>query len=82
MFPTFSSIYISNQSGFDINEKRDRERFVYVRFSKVGWMKILDDQSIPNHAITKEATFRGVAYSSEIGPLYFDLIDSPSLHCQ
>jgi putative transposase len=29
-----------NQSGFDLDEKRGRDRFSYVRFSKIGWVKI------------------------------------------
>jgi len=47
-----------NQSGFDLDDKRDRDRFAYVRFSKVGWMKIRYSRPIPEHATIKEATFK------------------------
>jgi len=47
-----------NQSGFDLDDKRGRDRFAYVRFSKVGWMKICHSRPIPEHATIKEATFK------------------------
>ncbi|MFB6234982.1 MAG: RNA-guided endonuclease InsQ/TnpB family protein [Halopenitus sp.] len=47
-----------NQSGFDLDEKRGRDRYAYVRFSKVGWMKIRYHRPIPEHATIKEATFK------------------------
>ena len=47
-----------NQSGFDLDKKRGRDRFAYVRFSKVGWMKIRYHRPIPDHATIKEATFK------------------------
>ncbi|MGZ0748286.1 MULTISPECIES: RNA-guided endonuclease InsQ/TnpB family protein [unclassified Haloparvum] len=47
-----------NQSGFDLDEKRGRDRYAYVRFSKVGWMKIRYHRPIPEHASIKEATFK------------------------
>jgi putative transposase len=47
-----------NQSGFDLDEKRGRDRFAYVRFSKIGWVKIRYHRPIPDHAIIKEVTFK------------------------
>jgi len=47
-----------NQSGFDLDEKRGRDRFAYVRFSKIGWVKIRYHRSIPDHATIKEVTFK------------------------
>jgi putative transposase len=47
-----------NQSGFDLDEKRGRDRFAYVRFSKVGWLKIRYHRPIPDEATIKEATFK------------------------
>jgi putative transposase len=47
-----------NQSGFNLDEKRGRDRFAYVRFSKIGWVKIRYNRPIPDHAIIKEATFK------------------------
>jgi len=47
-----------NQSGFDLNEKRGRDRYAYVRFSKIGWVKIRYHRPIPDHATIKEATFK------------------------
>ncbi len=29
-----------NQSGFDLDEKRGHDKYAYVRFSKIGWVKI------------------------------------------
>ena len=47
-----------NQSGFDLDEKRGRDRFAYVRFGKIGWVKIRYHRPIPNHATIKEVTFK------------------------
>jgi len=47
-----------NQSGFDLDDKRGRDGIAYVRFSKVGWLKIRYSRSIPDHATVKEATFK------------------------
>jgi len=47
-----------NQSGFDLDKKRGRDRFVYVRFSKIGWVKIRYHRPIPDHAIIKEVTVK------------------------
>jgi putative transposase len=47
-----------NQSGFDLDEKRGRDRFAYVRFSKIGWVKIRYHRPIPDHATIKEVTFK------------------------
>jgi putative transposase len=47
-----------NQSGFDLNEKRSRDRFAYVRFSKIGWVKIRYHRPIPDHATIKQVTFK------------------------
>jgi putative transposase len=47
-----------NQSGFDLDEKRGRDRFAYVRLSKIGWVKIRYHRPIPDHAIIKEITIK------------------------
>ncbi len=47
-----------NQSGFDLDEKRGRDRFAYVHFSKIGWVKIRYHRPIPDHATIKEVTFK------------------------
>lgn len=47
-----------NQSGFDLDEKRGRDKYAYVRFSKIGWVKIRYSRPIPEHATIKEATFK------------------------
>ncbi|SDG18801.1 putative transposase [Halorubrum xinjiangense] len=47
-----------NQSGFDLDENRGQDRFAYVRFSKIGWVKIRYHRPIPDHAIIKEVTFK------------------------
>jgi putative transposase len=47
-----------NQSGFDLDEKRGRDRFAYVRFSKIGWLKIRYHRPIPDCASIKEVTFK------------------------
>ncbi|WP_254531721.1 RNA-guided endonuclease InsQ/TnpB family protein [Natrinema gelatinilyticum] len=47
-----------NQSGFDLDEKRGRDRFAYVRFSKIGWVKIRYHRPIPDRASIKEVTFK------------------------
>ena len=47
-----------NQSGFDLDEKRGRDRFAYVRFSKIGWVKIRYHRPIPDRATIKEVTFK------------------------
>ncbi|WP_128904901.1 RNA-guided endonuclease InsQ/TnpB family protein [Halorubrum amylolyticum] len=47
-----------NQSGFDLDEKRGRDRFAYVRFSKIGWVKIRYHRPIPDQAIIKEVTVK------------------------
>ena len=47
-----------NQSGFDLDEKRGHDKYAYVRFSKIGWMKIRYSRPIPDHAIIKEVTFK------------------------
>jgi putative transposase len=47
-----------NQSGFDLDEKRGHDRYAYVRFSKIGWVKIRHSRSIPDEAVIKEVTFK------------------------
>jgi len=47
-----------NQSGFDLDEKRGHDKYAYVRFSKIGWVKIRYSRPIPDHAISKEVTFK------------------------
>jgi len=45
-----------NQSGFDLDEKRGHDAYAYVRFSKIGWVKIRYSRPIPDHATVKEVT--------------------------
>jgi len=45
-----------NQFGFD--EKRGHDKYAYVRFSKIGWVKIRYSRTIPDHGIIKEVTFK------------------------
>ncbi len=47
-----------NQSGLDLDEKRGRDRFANVRFSKIGWVKIRYHRPIPDRATIKEVTFK------------------------
>jgi putative transposase len=47
-----------NQSGFDLDEKRGCDKYAYVRFSKIGWVKIRYSRPIPDHATIKEVTFK------------------------
>jgi putative transposase len=47
-----------NQSGFDLDEKRGHDKYAYVRFSKIGWVKIRYSRPIPDHATLKEVTFK------------------------
>ena len=47
-----------NQSGFDLDEKRGHDKYAYVRFSKIGWVKIRYHRSITDHATIKEVTFK------------------------
>ncbi|AGB37696.1 RNA-guided endonuclease InsQ/TnpB family protein [Natronococcus occultus] len=47
-----------NQSGFDLDEKRGHDNYAYVRFSKIGWVKIRYSRPIPDHAIIKEVSFK------------------------
>ena len=47
-----------NQSGFDLDEKRGHDKYAYVWFSKIGWMKIRYSRPIPDHATIKEVTFK------------------------
>jgi putative transposase len=47
-----------NQSGFDLDDKRGRDGFAYVRFSKIGWMKLRYHRQIPDHATIKEVTLK------------------------
>jgi len=47
-----------SQSGFDLDEKRGHDKHAYVRFSKIGWVKIRYSRPIPNHATVKEVTFK------------------------
>ena len=47
-----------NQSGFDLDEKRGRDRFAYIRFSKIGWVKIRYHRPIPDHATIKEVSIK------------------------
>ena len=47
-----------NQSGFDLDEKRGHDKYAYVRFSKIGWVKIRYSRPISDHATVKEVTFK------------------------
>ncbi|WP_136718149.1 RNA-guided endonuclease InsQ/TnpB family protein [Halorientalis salina] len=47
-----------NQSGFDLDEKRGHDKYAYVRFSKIGWVKIRYSRPIPDQATIKEVTFK------------------------
>ena len=47
-----------NQSGFDLDNKRGRDGFAYVRFSKIGWVKIRYHRTLPDHATIKEVTLK------------------------
>jgi putative transposase len=47
-----------NQSGFDLDEKRGHDTDAYVRFSKIGWVKIRYSRPIPDHATIKEVTIK------------------------
>ena len=47
-----------NQSGFDLDEKRGHDKYAYVRFSKIGWVKIRYSRPIPDHATIKEVTIK------------------------
>ncbi|MFB6077358.1 MAG: RNA-guided endonuclease InsQ/TnpB family protein, partial [Halarchaeum sp.] len=47
-----------NQSGFDLDEKRGHNKYAYVRFSKIGWLKIRYSRPIPDQATIKEVTFK------------------------
>ncbi|WP_394741011.1 RNA-guided endonuclease InsQ/TnpB family protein [Natronococcus roseus] len=47
-----------SQSGFDLNNKRGRDGDAYVRFSKLGWMKIRYHRPLPEHASIKEVTLK------------------------
>lgn len=47
-----------NQSGFNLDEKRDHDKYAYVRFSKIGWVKIRYSRPIPDRATIKEVTFK------------------------
>ncbi|WP_433633263.1 RNA-guided endonuclease InsQ/TnpB family protein [Halomicrococcus sp. NG-SE-24] len=47
-----------NQSGFDLDEKRGRSRYAFVRFSKIGWVKIRYHRPLPEHTTIKEVTFK------------------------
>jgi len=47
-----------NQSGFDLDDKRGRDGYAYVEFSKIGWVKIRYHREIPDHAAIKEVTLK------------------------
>jgi len=47
-----------SQSGFDLDEKRGHDKYAYVRFSKIGWVKIRYSRPIPDRASIKEVTFK------------------------
>ena len=47
-----------NQSGFDLDNKRGRDGVAYVRFSKIGWMKIRYHRPLRKNATIKEVTLK------------------------
>jgi putative transposase len=47
-----------NQSGFDLDEKRGHDKDAYVRFSKIGWVKIRYSRPISDHSTIKEVTVK------------------------
>ncbi|THE64333.1 transposase [Salinadaptatus halalkaliphilus] len=47
-----------NQSGFDLDEKRGHDKYAYVRFSQIGWVKIRYTRPIPDRATLKEITVK------------------------
>lgn len=47
-----------NQSGFDLDNKRGRDGFAYVRFSKIGWVKIRYHRSLDENSTIKEVTLK------------------------
>ncbi|SDE78092.1 putative transposase [Halorientalis regularis] len=47
-----------NQSGFDLDEKRGHDKYAYVRFSKIGWVKIRYSRPIPDNTTINEVTFK------------------------
>ena len=47
-----------SQSGFDLDEKRGHDKYAYVRFSKIGWVKIRYSRPLPDRANIKEVTFK------------------------
>jgi putative transposase len=47
-----------NQSGFDLDEKRGHDKYAYVRFSKIGWVRIRYSRPIPDRATIKEVTVK------------------------
>ncbi|MCL9818121.1 RNA-guided endonuclease InsQ/TnpB family protein [Natronocalculus amylovorans] len=47
-----------NQSGFDLDNKRGRDGVAYVRFSKIGWMKIRYHRPLCKNATIKEVTLK------------------------
>ena len=47
-----------SQSGFDLDGKRGHDKYAYVRFSKIGWVKIRYSRPIPDNATIKEITFK------------------------
>jgi len=47
-----------SQSGFDLDEKMGHDKYAYVRFSKIGWVKIRYSRPIPDNATIKEVTVK------------------------
>jgi len=47
-----------NQSGFDLDEKRGQDGYAYVRFGKIGWVKIRYSRQIPERVSIKEVTVK------------------------
>ena len=47
-----------NQSGFDLDEKRGHNKYAYVRFSKIGWVKIRYTRPVPDRTTIKGVTFK------------------------
>jgi putative transposase len=46
------------QSGFDLDKKRGHDGYAYVRFSKIGWVKIRVHRDLPEHGHVTDVTFK------------------------
>lgn len=72
-----------NQSRLELDKERGRDKFAYVRSSKVGWVKIRYSRPIPDIASIKE-----ISYKKETTGEWFvsfgletDDVDPPGTRC-